>query len=137
MDDGRSSLARMLHPLDAGPREVLVVIKHTDATARYLRVFLVRPVNSNLGAESVDITESVAEVLSLDLFDANMSRSDPHGFVLGHSGSLRLPTHHNHPTEESPGDHIESTLIADLNRLITGIGEAWHRKVSPLRVRIV
>ncbi len=125
MDDGQRSLARMLHP-KAGPRQLLVVIKHTDWKARYLRVYMLREFEScghpvvGWKKETVhDITESVADALRLEMFDPDMNLTDDYGYVLQHSASIMLRIHLDDavPGRESPGSHIGRTLERELNEL--------------------
>lgn len=115
MDDGQRSLAGLLHP-KAGPRRLLVVIKHTDWKARYVRVFMVQQAPRE---HLVDITKIVADALRLDMFDPDMERADDYGYVLQHSGSLmlRIHPHDQEPGKESPGAHVERKLVDELNKL--------------------
>lgn len=128
MDDGQRSLARMLHP-KAGPRQLLVIIKHTDWKARYLRVLILRD------KETVhDITESVADALRLEMFDPDMNLTDDYGYVLQHSASIMLRIHLDDaaPGRESPGSHIGRTLEAELNELA-----GCTDKTGSLKVKII
>ena len=135
MNDGQSSLARMLHPLDGRPKELLVVIKYTDSRARYVKVLMLQPVRRGetetvgSGREAVNITDSVADALSIRRFDPDMHRVDPHGYVLGHSASLELPISFPHRANvESPFDHIESVIISPLNQLLTQRAVEWNSR---------
>ena len=103
--------------------EVLAIVKHSDWRYYYARLYLMMR-----GGDLVDMTESIAESLGMEMHDTDYAQADENGYVSHYSGTVKVDGAEHAPRFKA----IDQGVVEPLQQLARRAGEMLELDVRLL-----